>query len=362
MSWVGLREGARGQFCPQGLGRPAPSTPADPDALLPRGTLMLAFEVDPMQQGDLIRLDTHQPWPCGLMLGLGPRGSVHLTQWQGNQIVTAALPTDLGAVRESTVISYSWDAPTRIGTLSLWLPDRRQLFQADVIGPLPLSYRMAAALMTLPDGCPLAPGVSFLALSDRVEPAGPTATIDGAAPVATPRGVVPMGRLQPGEVVLTGDGDIAQVRWAGWQDLPARGPFAPLVLRAPYYGARENVTIAPCQRLVLRGSGVEYLFARDRVGAAARHLRHDRAIVPAPPVLVKRWHQVLLDRPASLMLAGVEMEGLDAAPLLANPGTWGSSLLAGMPNEWRPRGRFQDTTLRILNNTEAVTLAMSGVA
>ena len=107
--------------------------------------------------------------------------------------------------------------------------------------------------------------VNFVAVSDQVEPVGPMPGLSGAARIRTTKGSVAANKVRPGGLVQMHDGDIAQVRWCGSVDLPARGQFQPLRVRAPYFGATHDVYVAAEQRMLFSGSEVEYLFGEESV-------------------------------------------------------------------------------------------------
>lgn len=47
--------------------------------------------------------------------------------------------------------------------------------------------------------------------------------------------------------------------------VPALGSFAPIRLRAPYFWLLQAVIAAPYQRLIIRGSDVEYMFGQEPI-------------------------------------------------------------------------------------------------
>ena len=53
--------------------------------------------------------------------------------------------------------------------------------------------------------------------------------------------------------------------------------FHPIRLRAGYFGLTRDIAVSPNQKLVLRGSDVEYMFGREAVLVPARHLLNNIA-------------------------------------------------------------------------------------
>jgi len=95
--------------------------------------------------------------------------------------------------------------------------------------------------------------------------------------IDTPNGPVPAGRLKAGDHVLTQDHGALVLRAVRQLNLPARGSFAPILLRGPYYDARGDVLVSADQRVVLAGAEVEYLFGTERVLAKAKDLVDGRS-------------------------------------------------------------------------------------
>ncbi len=361
MGWIGLRQDNAGTFRPGGLDAVLPPQPTDPDAVLPRGTLACEFVYLPARtRTNIIRFSARIPWASSLSVCVDPDGTAHLFVAQHGAAQAISLRTTLGQTPQTAIATFGWDAPARRAVFSVYLPETGALHLTDMTPPPPLSHRDAGRMVTDPGCCATDPAVVWLALSDQIEPIGPTAGFGATAVLDTPEGPRPIHRLEPGQRVMTADGGTAQIRWAGWQDLPARGCHTPLLIRAPYFGLTADLLVAPSQRLRLKGSEVEYLFGEEEVSAAAAHLFDGRAIVRAPAMQTVRYHQIVLDRPAILLVSGAAMEAFDIGALQADPDLLPYSLLAAMPRELLPRaGR---SPLPMLRAFEAVTLAATRAA
>lgn len=352
--WIGLR--SRAEQCFAGTGLSVPEAGPDPDSLLATGTLVIegAFLRGPAPQ-NLLRYSTRDPWMAGLTLLLDTDGTLRLLMRQGERTLSAAVDSGLGDTPETARISYAWDAPARSGRLTVWRPERGGFTHTHVTGPLPLTLRDGYRIASDSVRVQLSAQVEHAALSDRAEPAGPLPGIGAGAFVATTDGLRPIEAVRAGDLVLTADGDTAQVRWTGAVTVPARGRQAPLLMRAPYHGLNSDLVIAPDQRIAVAGSEIEYLFGEERVAVAARHLlgRHStEALRGAGPLVT--YHQLLLDRHAVMVINGAPVESLDAQAVLNDPSALPASILAGMPAELRP----MDTRLAlpVLQGYEAVTL------
>jgi len=351
MSWIGLRDSLGGTLQPQGLGGPV-SGQVNSDAVLARGTLLIEFRHDPADHPrNILRYSARDPWPAGLTLCLDPDATLRLMLTQGRQALSYRLPMTALIPGEAVLVNYSWDAPARRGWLSSQLTDREALFQTALAAPLPPSLRDAGRIMRDDSACPVAPGVVFAALADHILPAGPLPMLGADTMIAIPHGAHPIGALRPGQSVLTTDGSTAQIRWAGACDIPARGRFAPILLRAPYLGLDRDLVMAADQRLQLGGSEVEYLFGGEQVAVPVRHLADNRSVMPQPSGPVIRYHHLLLDRHAGIIANGAAIESLDAS-LLSDSAVLAQSVLAGIVD--LPRG--PRLPWPVLRDFEALTL------
>jgi len=336
--WIGLRDRTGGMFAPAGPGSTA-AVAVDPDTVLPRGTVMAEFRTDPgVGTRNLIRLAARDPWPVGLTLCIDAAGTLRLMQTQGQSHRDWHLPTDLTRPDETAIVTFCWDGPARRGRLTLYVPDRQVLHCLELDAPLPLSLRDAERLTGPGDLCRQSDRVLWLAVADRLIPAGPMPTLGADALIATPRGSRPIATLRAGDSVLTESGESAQIRWAGAVDLPARGHFAPVVLRAPWFDLSHDLVVSPAARLLLTGSDLDYLFGHERVSVRAHHLVDGRTVRMRAAAPVMRYHHLVLDDHAVFRANGAAIESLDIAPLLAEPAALAASVVGAMPRELLPRG------------------------
>lgn len=130
-------------------------------------------------------------------------------------------------------------------------------------------------------------------------------------PIATPSGFVPATSLRPGDIVLTRDAGPRSVQRILRHRQPGLGAFAPIHLRAPYFGLGADLLVSGTQQIAFRGVEVEYLFGVEAVLAEARDLADGtRArLFPRPDHLV--WIALDLGTEA-LVLSGTC--GLATAP------------------------------------------------
>ena len=350
-SWIALRDRHGVVFSPFTEGHsPSPAT------LLARGTLLLhyAHEPRPMRH-NLIRYSSRTPWPSSLTVCTEPDGRMRVLMAQGTSSTAFDLPTAFRGPEEDVIFRYSWDGPARQASLAVDLPERGATFHARAEGPFPLFFRDVHRIITAAAETTLSQEVRSVAFSAEIEPIGINPTLDPDARIATPQGERPIASLRVGDHVLTAEKDPAQIRWVCRQDLPARGRFAPLRLRAPFYGLHTDLIVAPDQRLRLSGSEVEYLFAEEQVSATAGHLMDGRTIVRGPETTIQRYYQLLLDRPATLIVNGAELESFDPGAMAGNRELLEASVLRGLPPELVPSS--YGSGLPQLKGFEALTLA-----
>ena len=162
----------------------------------------------------------------------------------------------------------------------------------------------------------------------QIEPLGPMPALTGNVPIRTPCGYRRVGHLKRGDLILTEMGETVPVLHVIRRRVPARGSFRPVRLRAPYFGLRQDVIVAPHQRLVLSGSQVEYTFGREAVLVPARYLINgvSALAVDGPDELT--YHQLLLPDHEVLLAAGCPMESLYIGRLRRKPEQLAASLLA----------------------------------
>ena len=342
MNWLGLRDPSGGIFSPGGLGQPAPF-PARHEEMLPRGTLLLDCNIMPsLTEQTLLSYQATDPWRTALTLSLDPQGTLTLRQAQGEDLRHYTLATGLKGRAAMVTIVFAWDAPGRRALLSAEVPDTGALWFMQGHGPLPLSQCDATRIVTDRHRCHVMPGTGFVAVAEGVMPIGPLPSLDAATLIPTPHGPVPLGQLRPGQIVTTSDGSTAQVRWTGGVTLPARGRFAPVRLRAPFYGARRDIDLAPCQPVHFHSTEVEYLFATHTVSARAGDLLDGIGPRSTPDGLTVHYRQLALDRPAAVSVHGVACATLDTRSLRADPALRMLSVLRDVPAELLPRPALSD--------------------
>lgn len=195
---------------------------------------------------------------------------IALLHRQGGQVLRHVLPGPLPQKRGVARLSFGWDAGARRWSLALEQDGRR--IAAEGAQVLPLRWDDVERLCVGGPGVLRHPAVLWFGVTEGAALPGPQAWLGMTTPVETPRGAVPAGQLKPGDRVMTADHDAVAVTGVTRIAVPSRGSLAPIRLRAPYYGAREDILVSPDQAVWVGGPEAEYLFGDEEVLVLARHL------------------------------------------------------------------------------------------
>ncbi|MEO0939545.1 MAG: Hint domain-containing protein [Pseudomonadota bacterium] len=359
MAWIGLTDRKEGRFAPFGLGAARSVTPIlddGPGALLTRGTLVVEAQLLPDgRPQDLFGFEASHPWPRRLVIQVLPNGSISLVHQQADRVCHAVLRWPATERAETIRISYAWDAPKGMGQLALEQPETGGVETVNISAPMPLMIQDVHAMMLGHSGRITARDVAFAAVSTQVEPVGPQPSLTADVPVATPYGYRAAGTLQRGDTVLTEQAGVVPVLHRVDRTVPARGAFQPLRLFAPYFGLVQDIVVAPSQRLVIRGSEVEYLFGREAVLVPARHLLNGHVGRVEPSGSLVRYTQLVLPGHETVMTAGTWSESLYLGRIRRHAPRVAQSVLAGCARSLLPE--HAKPAFPVLRRFEAVTLA-----
>lgn len=360
MTWIALADHLEQQFSLTGLGgqyQNRPQAPSIPDALLVRGSLMIETRLSPDgRPQDLLNYKNNGSWLQSLSVHAIPGGGITLVIAQ-NDDITHATVHHIGAGRTDVLrITYAWDAPRRWGRLSVERPDTtHQAHMVEVANTKPLPLSDLHDLILDVNKRQLAEDIVFVAISDRVEPVGPMPTLTTQVPVETSLGYRKIGDLRRGDLVRAEDGALVPVLHNMRRTVPARGSFAPIRLRAPYFGLKQDIIVAPDQRLIIRGSEVEYLFGREAVLVPARHLGNETAALPIKGAATVAYSQLLLPKNETMITAGSVAESLYIGRLRRKPDLLRASLLGSIDRNNLPE--HAPPAFPVLGWFDAITLA-----
>ncbi|MDT8858038.1 Hint domain-containing protein [Paracoccaceae bacterium Fryx2] len=257
--------------------RDTPLAPMPAGALLDRGALVLELAL-PLE-GPTVLLDYHATdgWARGLSVFHDPQAGFGILHRQGQVVIRHTLPTPLPRDGGTARLTLCWDAPARRWTMHAELPATGWSARSQGRNPLPLP--MADLLALCAGGGPATrhPALLWFGATLGDTPPNRAPWIGLRTPVAVPGGHAPAGSLRAGDVVLTADSGPQPLRSVRRMDLPSRGSFAPVLLRAPYFARTADLLVSGDQLIALAGYQVEYLFGEDEVLAEARHMADGRS-------------------------------------------------------------------------------------
>ncbi|MGJ8543938.1 MAG: Hint domain-containing protein [Sulfitobacter sp.] len=359
MTWIALADHRERRFSLRGLGidkQPNPVCPDDPAHLLTRGSLMLETRLPADARPQvLFGYSRSHPAQHSLVFQAIPGNGISMVQVQGDAITHAAIKQENSGRTDVLRITYSWDSDHNWGRLTLERPEDSTLITADVPNPRPLPLADVRDLM-LGHGQPdFAQDVVFAALSNQIEPIGPSPSMTAQTPIAQAGGYVPLGQLRRGDTVLTQGGDIVPVLHMVTRRVPARGSFAPVRLRAPYFGLQDDVIVAPDQRMVIDGPEVNYLFDCESVLAPARHLVNGFAARDEPAGPFIDYSQLILPAHDTIFAAGAPLESMHIGRTRRDKLRHAASIMHHLDASTLPE--HGEPAHKVLRWFEAITLA-----
>lgn len=330
--------------------------------LMPRGTLVLeTFLSGENGPQILFAFDRSSPVIGRFSIQALPTGGIVLVNALGDDIRHATLAFKADGRLDAVRISYSWDAEAGWGRLTMEHPATETIESLAVPAPLalPLDDLTFALQHTLE--AEMTDGLVFVALSDEIEPVGPMPALTSAVPVLTPEGERPVADIRRGDLVITAEGARVPVLQVVSRTVPTLGTFQPVRLRAPYFGLTRDIIVAPAQRLVMRGTEVEYMFGREAVLVPARHLINDRsAFFCAQELDLVTYHHLLLPGHEVIRAGGSSLESLYIGRMRRRPDELICSVLAGFDRKRLPE--HARPAWPVLKPFEAVTLATTRAA
>lgn len=362
MTWIGVTDHTDGWFSLEGAGGPPDTGETHaPDSLLPRGTLLVETRLAPENRPQtLLAFRRSHPWAGTFSLQALPGGSIVLIEAQGNDTRTAVLPCPYNDRTDIVRITYSWDAPGRTGRLSIERPQPNSTHSVDLPRSRPMVLEDLREIMLRRGHREMDREVTFAAVSDKVEPVGPMPGLTAQTPLLTSLGEKPVHRIRRGDLVITDRGEQVPVLHVVRRTVPARGSFHPIRLRAGYFGLTRDIAVSPNQKLVMRGSDVEYMFGREAVLVPARHLLNNVSAFWAKGPEMVTYYQVLLPGHDAVIASGCALSSLLIGRIRRKPEALAASVLAGFDRARLPE--HAQPAWPILKPFEAITLASSRAA
>mgnify|MGYP000168009691 CR=1 FL=1 len=306
--------------------------------LLAKGTILVEIDIrkDGRIPARLIHYKNTKGWARRFTIFLNPDHSLSIETQQGLARSYVHLKDWKRQSRNRLRLTYAWDAPARLGLLTLECLETGRIDQALFDAPVPLPVEDVKAIADNNDTCHIDQRVVSLSIANSIEPVGPSPSIAAGTMVETEHGLRPIDRLQLGDTVLTTNSGLQPIRWILRQDLPAVGSYRPIRLRAPYFGLQSDITVSRNQRIMVSGAEAEYHFGQDAVLIEAQELLgHPSATLHAAR-FTTTYYQVLLDNHDCIQLNGTWSESLFVGNLARSPQVLATSRLAELPRSAMP--------------------------
>lgn len=234
-------------------------------ALIDRGVFVLEFTLPLPGSVVLLNHQTDGREPRTLSVFLEPDAGLMILHRQGAAVRRHVLPGPLPLSAGVGRMSLSFDAGAGHWRMQFDVSTGEDAVWSTGRDPLPLALDDLQGLCAGQGMVRRHPAVLWFGatLGERLPDRAPWIGLNTM--VDTPNGPVPAGRLRPGDRILTlDDGPLPLLR-VTHRDLPSAGFFAPVLLRAPFYGTHRDLLVSADQPVLLSGTLVEYHFGEDEV-------------------------------------------------------------------------------------------------
>ncbi len=280
---------------------------ADPaTTLVEAGMFVVELDLPVAEAAVLLDFHSSAGWPRTFTLFHDPQAGLVLIHRQGQSVQRHALPGPMPQQSCTGRLSLRFDAPARHWEMRLEFlgcPDLAPL-RSTGQNPLPILLEDLDQLSHGPARARRHGAVLWFGLTKGADLPARAPWVGQRTPVETARGTVLAGHLQPGDLVATADGGLLPLRRITRLDLPACGSFAPIILRAPFFGASQDMLVAADQRLALSGPEVEYLFGEERVLVAAGAMVDGQSALAEQRRAVASVLMLEFDHPALILADG----------------------------------------------------------
>ena len=277
----------------------------------------------------LLEIRSTLGWPRTFALFYEPSVGLVLLHRQGEVVVRHVLPGPFPDGKGQARVSYRFDAPRRRWELCLEMveggedgvPTKARQFNAAGRDPMPVRLGDISELATCGVGTHRDPAILWFGLSKSPVLPNRLPWLGQRTPIETSLGPRMAGQLRAGDLVRTSEGDLVPLRAIRHVDLPSRGSFAPVFLRAPFFGERHDLLVAADQQIVLTGPEVEYLFGQEDILIKAGDLVDGQAAILDQRRAMMRSVVLNFDRPILVMADGCALlcntshESAETAPL-----------------------------------------------
>lgn len=324
---------------------------------LRRGSLIVETTIDQDNptSARLLHCEVSDAVNARFTLMLGKDGSITALLQVGDAHCRLHVTGDNSQTQTQLRVTFSWDVEKNTALLSAEAPDSGSLSQAESNAPLPMPLAIIDALLAQKSSASVHANVMFMGVSEQVEPVGFAPSIAKQSLVETPGGLMPIEDLLCGDLVTTVDNGPQPIRWICERTVPTSGLFQPLRLRAPFFGLKQDLLVAPEQRLVFENTEIEYLFGVESVLVEARHLGKNANVFRETNCNESiSLFQLLFDHHEIIFVSGCQMESLFIGQIADHPELLKSTLLSGLHPDKVPY--HKEIARPLLRSYEAMAL------
>ena len=260
--WIALSDAG---LIDRGLGPGLPGGNDDSQTgMIHQGLFVLELALPLSSAMVVLNHQSDQGWPRTFAVFHDLAAGLVILHRQGKSVARHVLPGPLPFGRGTGRLLFRFDAPARNWEMAFELlgPASSTRISSTGRNPLPMQLADVHQLCLAPraDG-----PVLWFGLTRGAAPPVSAAWIGQRTPVNTSLGPVAAGHLTPGTIIMTADHGPLPLRARRNLTLPARGSFAPVLLRAPFFGQRQDLLVSADQLVAVTGAEAEYLFAEESV-------------------------------------------------------------------------------------------------
>lgn len=236
------------------------------DATLASGLFALEFHLPLTEPTVLLDYRSAGGPETTLSVLYDPAAGIVILQRQGAVQRRCVLPGPMPHATGVARLSLHFDAADGgVWLMRLELPGIANVQDASGTGCLPFDLNAFDRLCAQTSGSQWHGSVLWFGLSRGRSVPPRRSWIGRNTPVQTARGLVFAEALRAGDQVRVLDRGYLTLENIGRIEVPSRGSYAPVLLRAPFYGATRDLLISADQMVLVGGPSVEYVCGVDEV-------------------------------------------------------------------------------------------------
>ena len=256
-----------------GKGRP------EAEALLDKGLFAIEFQLPLSGPAVLVDHQVKGPEPRTFSVLFDPQVGIVLLHRRGAIQLRHRLSGPLPHCSGTAQLSFHFDAADQgVWLMRLQLPGVAAVLEASGAGALPIDMNDFDRLCAQSMGARWHRAVLWFGLSNGGALPPRRAWLGRNTPISTRNGVVLAESLRVGDEVAMADGPgFVAVQDIGRIEVPSRGSYSPVLLRAPFYGRHQDLLVSAHQLIVVGGASVEYMFGCEEVLLRASYLANGQS-------------------------------------------------------------------------------------